>query len=310
MIPKEESIDNEFAKFNTIITSLKALDESFSSKNCVRKFLRALHPKWRAKVTAIEESKNLTTLSLDKLIGKYKARKESSDDDSSTSNSKDEEYAMACGDPNHLVGECPKLSRYQNQKEFIGGSWSDSDEDEEEKTNDEKCLMAKPSNERDIFHRTFLTPDDIRRLLELERVMVDRTIKSQTITLTPNQILTKELTPGMKQWEELIQENVMSRAIHNRPNLPLWHVLVRFIRHIHGSIISSRQWHIYDIVDRVMRPLALKQTRRPRSDRGKAHHFASFSSSHHHGTSSHQHDDDDDVKTSSCMLPLSPTTLS
>ncbi|GKD75290.1 hypothetical protein Tco_1333572 [Tanacetum coccineum] len=40
MIPEEESIDNAFAKFNTIITSLKALDESFSSKNCVRKFLR------------------------------------------------------------------------------------------------------------------------------------------------------------------------------------------------------------------------------------------------------------------------------
>ncbi|GKC36974.1 hypothetical protein Tco_1049358, partial [Tanacetum coccineum] len=36
---------------NTIITSLKALDEGYSSKNYVRKFLRALHPKWRAKVT-------------------------------------------------------------------------------------------------------------------------------------------------------------------------------------------------------------------------------------------------------------------
>ncbi|GJY45880.1 hypothetical protein Tco_0434943, partial [Tanacetum coccineum] len=76
MIPKEESIDNAFAKFNTIITSLKALDESFSSKNCVRKFLRALHPKWRAKVTAIEESKNLTTLPLDELIGNLKVYEE------------------------------------------------------------------------------------------------------------------------------------------------------------------------------------------------------------------------------------------
>ncbi|GJY24408.1 hypothetical protein Tco_0398066 [Tanacetum coccineum] len=38
MILEEESIDNAFAKFNTIITSLKALDEGFSSKNCVRKF--------------------------------------------------------------------------------------------------------------------------------------------------------------------------------------------------------------------------------------------------------------------------------
>ncbi|GKB40964.1 hypothetical protein Tco_0885906 [Tanacetum coccineum] len=120
-IPKEESIDNTFARFNTIINSLKALDESFSSKSYVRKFLRALHPKWRAKVTAIEESKDLTSLSLDELIrnlkvyeviikkdskmvkGKIeqnrslalKAKKESSDEDNSTSNSEDEEYAMA-----------------------------------------------------------------------------------------------------------------------------------------------------------------------------------------------------------------------
>ncbi|GKB55959.1 hypothetical protein Tco_0912145 [Tanacetum coccineum] len=144
-----------------------------------------------------EESKNLTTLSLDELIRNLKvyeevikkdsetvknkreqsrsfalkARKESSDKDSSTS---DSEYAMAvrnfkkffkrqgrfvkqpyeerrsfqrnkddknktserkcfkCGDPNHLI---------------VGGAWSDSDNDEEEKTKDEKCLMAKNSNE-------------------------------------------------------------------------------------------------------------------------------------------------------------------
>ncbi|GJZ00688.1 hypothetical protein Tco_0518117 [Tanacetum coccineum] len=71
-IPKEESIDNAFARCNTIITSLKALDKGFSSKNYVKKFLRALHPKWRAKVTAIEESKDLTSLSLNELIGNLK----------------------------------------------------------------------------------------------------------------------------------------------------------------------------------------------------------------------------------------------
>ncbi|GJX53647.1 hypothetical protein Tco_0282016 [Tanacetum coccineum] len=71
-ISEEESIDNAFARFNTIITSLKALDEGLSSKNYVRKFLRALHPKWHAKVTAIEESKDLTSLSLDELIGNLK----------------------------------------------------------------------------------------------------------------------------------------------------------------------------------------------------------------------------------------------
>ncbi|GJW38910.1 zf-CCHC domain-containing protein [Tanacetum coccineum] len=214
-IPEEESIDNAFARFNTIITSLKALDEGFSSKNYVRKFLRALHPKWRAKVTAIEESKDLTSLSLDELIGNLKvyeviikndsemvkgkreqnkslalkAKKESSDEDSSNSDSEDEEYAMAvkefkkffkrrgrfarqprderksfqrsrsdkdgkserkcfrCGDPNHFIGECPKSSRSNNKKAFIGGAWSDSGEDEEEKAKDETCLVAQASNE-------------------------------------------------------------------------------------------------------------------------------------------------------------------
>ncbi|GJR84731.1 hypothetical protein Tco_0155516 [Tanacetum coccineum] len=43
VISEDESIDSVFARFNTIITSLKALDEGYSSKNYVRKFLRALH---------------------------------------------------------------------------------------------------------------------------------------------------------------------------------------------------------------------------------------------------------------------------
>ncbi|GJZ77663.1 RNA-directed DNA polymerase, eukaryota, reverse transcriptase zinc-binding domain protein [Tanacetum coccineum] len=75
-IPEEESVDNAFARFNTIIASLKAFDEGFSSKNYVRKFLRALHPKCRAKVTAIEESKDLTSLSLDELNGNLKVYEE------------------------------------------------------------------------------------------------------------------------------------------------------------------------------------------------------------------------------------------
>ncbi|GJZ93172.1 zf-CCHC domain-containing protein [Tanacetum coccineum] len=123
-ILEEESIDNDFARFNTIITSLKALDKGFSSKNYVRKFLGALHPKWHVKVTAIEDSKDLTSLSLDELISNLKvyeviikkdseivkgkreqskslalkAKKEYSDEESSTSGSEDEEYAMAVRD--------------------------------------------------------------------------------------------------------------------------------------------------------------------------------------------------------------------
>ncbi|GKD46118.1 hypothetical protein Tco_1270763, partial [Tanacetum coccineum] len=86
--------------------------------------------------------------------------------------------------------------------------------------------------------------------------MVDHTINTQTANLNYGMFLTR------------LYRNVMETYPH----------------------LDNR---IYDIVDRVMRPLSLKQTRRPRSDRGKARHFVS-SSSHHQGTSSHQHDDDDD----------------
>ncbi|GJU40802.1 hypothetical protein Tco_1193759 [Tanacetum coccineum] len=183
-ILEDESIDNDFARFNTIITSLKTLDEGYSSKNYVRKFLRALHPKWRAKVITIEESNDLTSLSLDELIGNLKvhevtikkdskivkgkreqsislvlkAKKESSNEEISTFGSKDEEYAMVvrdfkkffqktrCGDPNHLIGECPKPPRNKNQRDFVGGSLSDMGEEEEKNTKDETYLIAQESN--------------------------------------------------------------------------------------------------------------------------------------------------------------------
>ncbi|GKC02519.1 zf-CCHC domain-containing protein [Tanacetum coccineum] len=68
-ISNEETIDSGFTRFNAIVTSIKSLDPDYSSKNYVRKFLRALPLKWRAKVMTIEEAKDLATLPLDELIG-------------------------------------------------------------------------------------------------------------------------------------------------------------------------------------------------------------------------------------------------
>ncbi|GJS88007.1 retrovirus-related pol polyprotein from transposon TNT 1-94 [Tanacetum coccineum] len=145
-------------------------------------------------VTTIEESKDLSSLALDELIGNLKvhevvmekdseiykgkkkrvksialkAKKESSDDETSTSRSDDEEYAMTVRNfkkffrrkvnPNHLISDCPKLSRNKDQKAFIGGSWSDSKNDAKDKTNDETCLMALSSNE--VCLKTCLEPDE------------------------------------------------------------------------------------------------------------------------------------------------------
>ncbi|GJX02664.1 zf-CCHC domain-containing protein, partial [Tanacetum coccineum] len=145
-----------------------------------------------AKFTAIEESKDLTSLSLDELIGNLKVYEMIIKKDSetcSTSESEDEEYVMAvrdfkkffkrrgrfvrqsrndkktfqrsrddkngkgdrkcsrCGDPNHLIRECPKPPKDKNQRAFVGGSWSDSGEEDDEKVKDETCLVAQASNE-------------------------------------------------------------------------------------------------------------------------------------------------------------------
>ncbi|GKC59250.1 hypothetical protein Tco_1086848, partial [Tanacetum coccineum] len=192
VISEDESIDSAFARFNTIITSLKALDEGYSNKNYARKFLRALHHKWRAKVTAIEESKDLTSLSLDELIGNLKvhemiikkdseivkakrerrslalkAKKESSDEECSTSGSEDEEYFMAVRDFKKFFkrrGRFVKQPRNdkktfqrsrddkndKNQRAFVGGSWSDSGEEDDEKVNNEACLVAQAPNETSL----------------------------------------------------------------------------------------------------------------------------------------------------------------
>nr|GEX51825.1 UBN2 domain-containing protein [Tanacetum cinerariifolium] len=168
VISDDETINCAFARFNTIITSLKAPDEFFSSRNHVRKFLRALPTKWRLKVTTIDESKDLSTLPLNELIGnlkvyeivlerdseiskskkeKYKslalkARKVSSDEEACCSDSEDE-VCFKCGDPDYFISDCPKHS-FNDQKAFIVGCWSDSEEDSKK---DEICPMALDNNE-------------------------------------------------------------------------------------------------------------------------------------------------------------------
>nr|GEU53253.1 hypothetical protein [Tanacetum cinerariifolium] len=169
----------------------------------------------------IKESKDLSSLALDELIGNLKvhelvmekdskiykgrkkrvksivlkAKKESSDDETSTSRSDDEEYAMAvrnfkkffrlkgkfvrqkheekklsrqrddkkmksdricfrCSDLNHLIGDCSKPPQNKDQKVFVGGCWSNSENKAKDKTNDETYLVAQLSNEvtRDSSH--------------------------------------------------------------------------------------------------------------------------------------------------------------
>ncbi|GJV30289.1 retrovirus-related pol polyprotein from transposon TNT 1-94 [Tanacetum coccineum] len=199
------------------------LDKGYSSKNYVRKFLKALHRKWRAKVTAIEESKDLTSLSLDELIenlkvhelifkkdseivkGKVKrkslalnAKKESSDEESSTSRSEDKEYAMTVRDFKKFLKIRGRFVRQprndkktfqrsrddkndksdrkcfrcrepnhliiecpkppRDKNQMAFGTWNDSGEEDDENPKDKTCLKAQASNE--IYLGINLEPDE------------------------------------------------------------------------------------------------------------------------------------------------------
>nr|GFC47222.1 hypothetical protein [Tanacetum cinerariifolium] len=78
-----------------------------------------------------------------------KAKKESSDKECSTSKSEDKEYAMEVRGFKKFFKrrECPKPPKDNNERAFVGGSRSDSDEQDDEKAKDETYLISQASNE-------------------------------------------------------------------------------------------------------------------------------------------------------------------
>ncbi|GKB64050.1 zf-CCHC domain-containing protein, partial [Tanacetum coccineum] len=187
IISEDESIDSAFARFNTIITSLKALDEE--SKDLTSLSLDELIRNLKVHEMIIKKDSKIVKAKVERKSLVLKAKKESSDKECSTSSSEDEEYAMAvrdfkkffkrrgrfvrqprndkkmfqrsrddkngksdrkcfrCGDPNHFIGECPKPPKVKNQKVFVGGSWSDSGKEDDENIKDKMCLVAHASSE-------------------------------------------------------------------------------------------------------------------------------------------------------------------
>ncbi|GJW48494.1 hypothetical protein Tco_0080140 [Tanacetum coccineum] len=132
------------------------------------------------------------------------------------------------------------------------------------------------------YHTDLPTPDDIRRFLQLNQqynlayFFVER-IECAWATPTAN----------------LPYNMFLTRLF--------WYIMEHYPHLDNG---------IYNVVDRVMRPLALKQTRKPRSDRGKARHSVSSTSAHHnYGSSSRQGDDDEDDGASRSSTPSLTTYL-
>ncbi|GJX75341.1 hypothetical protein Tco_0313936 [Tanacetum coccineum] len=150
----------------------------------------------------------------------------------------------------------------------------------------------------------------------------------------------------MKRWEELIRKNMFGLGDHRdhlpaclthmlycivaeqqynlayffakriesaraspNANLPYGMFLTRLFRHV-MEIYRHLDNGIYNVVDRVMRSLPLKQTRKHQSDRGmqKARYSISSSFAHHFGSSYHYENNAEDEGTSRTST-LSPTSF-
>ncbi|GKE45431.1 hypothetical protein Tco_1472715, partial [Tanacetum coccineum] len=156
---EDESIDNAFARSNTIITSLKALDEGYSSKNYVRKFLRDLQPKWRAKVTAIEESKDLTSLSLDELIGHLKVHEMIIKKDFEIVKAKGEKRSLALKAKKNLVMKNVRLPKVKTKSTPWRLETSRSSSKEETRTKEHLSKVREVISVKNMMKRLKMKRD-------------------------------------------------------------------------------------------------------------------------------------------------------
>ncbi|GKA51976.1 retrovirus-related pol polyprotein from transposon TNT 1-94 [Tanacetum coccineum] len=99
---------------------------------------------------------------------------------------KSDRKCFRCGDPNHLIDDYPKPSRNKDQKAFIGGSWSDNENDTVDKTNDETCLMAQSSNESYVEESLNVTFNESSSPTKLSPLVDDDVGEEETIINNTN----------------------------------------------------------------------------------------------------------------------------
>jgi len=76
----DESIEEMYSRFQTLVSGLQILKKSYVASDHVSKILRSLLARWRPKVTTIEEAKDLNTLSVEDLVSSLKVHEISLDE--------------------------------------------------------------------------------------------------------------------------------------------------------------------------------------------------------------------------------------
>ncbi|GKD38660.1 retrovirus-related pol polyprotein from transposon TNT 1-94 [Tanacetum coccineum] len=129
-------------------------------------------------------------------------------------NGKSDRKCFRCGDPNHLIGECPKPPKDKNQRAFVGGSWSDSGEEDDEKVKNETCLIAHASSEfcnaNGITHN-FSAPRTPQSNGVVERK--NRTLQEMSRTMLNEQSLPQKFWCNAVDTSTYILNRILIRAI-------------------------------------------------------------------------------------------------
>ncbi|XP_071679914.1 uncharacterized protein [Lolium perenne] len=73
---EDETLDAFASRVATLVNGIRALDEKLEEISIVRRFLRAAPPRYLSVVSAIEQCVDLKTLTMDDLVGRFKAHDE------------------------------------------------------------------------------------------------------------------------------------------------------------------------------------------------------------------------------------------
>ncbi|KAG2675601.1 hypothetical protein I3760_12G012400 [Carya illinoinensis] len=146
---EDENFNDFYAKLNDIVNSRFNLGEKVEDSRIVRKILRSLPERFRPKVTAIEESKDLDAIKVEELVGSLQtyesslpqARKgksialktieENQDDFSDEENFNNEDIDLTCHECSgygHIRIECPNFKKSKGKA--LNVTLSDSSESE------------------------------------------------------------------------------------------------------------------------------------------------------------------------------------
>jgi hypothetical protein len=70
---EDEDIESMYSRSKVLVSGLQVLKRSYTTSDHVKKIMRSLPSRWRPKVTAIQEAKDLDTLGLEELISSLRS---------------------------------------------------------------------------------------------------------------------------------------------------------------------------------------------------------------------------------------------